>query len=325
VARLLLAVALSFYASSAFAQPGDWTYRGNDRERGVHVRLLRDYRLPPGRVTREPVIVIGGSAVIDGRAEDDVIVVGGTLRVGPEGEVRGDAVAVGGRVIVDANGRVAGTIDQVAVAGPDARRIWNQAGGPWWAAAALGTTVVRLTIALIVALLLTVVAPGWVSAVGERAASPGSMMLLGLTGQILFVPALLAIAAALVISVVGVLLLPGLPLLVAAAAVAWAAGFAAVAGRLGRRMRGRGAPPSPVLDLLTGFAAICVVTLTAHAIALGPGWTTPPAVAAGVAGLAIEYVAWTVGLGAALAQALGGRPRPPRLPIHASVATPTAT
>jgi hypothetical protein len=62
-----------------------------------------------------------------------------------------------------------------------------------------------------------------------------------------------------------------------------------------------------------GYVAIVGVTLVGHVLALGFDWISPMVWPVRAAGLAIEYVAWTIGLGAALAS-LSTSPRviPPR-------------
>ena len=99
MSRLILAAAILLTAAPAFAQLDDWQYP--DRRDGVHLRILNDYELPAGATSREPIVIIAGSATINGRAEDDVVVVGGTLRVGPKAVIRGDVVAIGGEAIID--------------------------------------------------------------------------------------------------------------------------------------------------------------------------------------------------------------------------------
>ena len=281
MAKAVLTLALVLSGSPVFAQPGDWQY--HDPDRGLHLRILKDYHLPAGSTAREPIVVLGGSATIDGHVEDDVVVIGGSLRVGSKAVVDGDAVAMGGRARIDPGARIAGDFEEVSIAGPELDFVWMQMASPWWADAAFGATIVRLALVFVVALLLIIVAPGWVGSIADRA-SPRSSLLLGITGQVLFVPAVVAITTALAISVIGLPLLAGIPLLVGAAALAWAAGLAAVAMRLGRRLRGRGATPSPAIDLFTGFVAISAVTVAAHAIALGPSWLSPQPSAWGSSG-----------------------------------------
>ena len=61
-----------------FAQPGDWDDgRHHHRGGGVRLLVLRDYHLPAGDTAHGPIIVVGGTATIDGHADDDVVVLGG--------------------------------------------------------------------------------------------------------------------------------------------------------------------------------------------------------------------------------------------------------
>jgi hypothetical protein len=93
-----------------------------------------------------------------------------------------------------------------------------------------------------------------------------------------------------------------IPFLLALGALAWAGGFAAVATCLGARLRGTTIERSSslVTDLLVGFIVISGPTILAYAIAAGAGWMTPLVWMMRAAGIAVEYVAWTIGLGAAL-------------------------
>ena len=315
--RLLLATVFLAVASPAIGQPDDWTHR--DRRDGLHLRILRDYHLVEGAVSREPIVVVGGSATIDGRAEHDVAVIGGTLRIGPKATVRGDVVSVGGRTIIDPSARIEGSIEEAEVLLPS----FSIALGPlveaWWPLARFGATLLRLAIVFVVTLLLIVVAPGVVAAISSRVfSSPATSAMVGVTGQVLFVPATVAIAVSLAISIVGIPLLLAFPFLFGAMAILWVAGFAGVAITLGARLRGTHAGDSNarVFDLLTGFVLISAVTLIAQALAMGSGSLGPAAWALRVAGWLIEWMAWTVGLGAALAWLLGRRQAvlPPPVP-----------
>jgi len=293
------------------------TWDGRDRD-GVHLRLLRDYALPAGSTSREPIVVIGGSAVIDGRAEDDVVVIGGSLRVGPTAVVLGDVVSVGGELMVDPAATIEGQVDETVVLWPDVNVNWANFDG-WWPAASFGAMVVRLTLVLFVSLLITWLAPGWTTSIGSRLTdAAASSLFLGLTSQLLFVPGLILLTLVLIISIVGILLLVAMPFLLVFVALVWTAGFAGVVGRLGTRLRGQlpGASSSPILDLLTGFTVVTSVTVIAHVLALGPLWAQPAWIPLHLAGWLIEWVAWTVGLGAALTSFMGRRhDSPPAIPF----------
>ena len=323
--RLLLALAILLAGQSAFAQPGDWSY--GDRRDGVHLRIMRSYELPAGATAQEPIVVIGGSATINGRAEDDVVVIGGSVRVGPTAVVRGDIVAIGGGTSIDPAAQVSGTVDQTLIVGPDFDfGIGPFVQGGWWPAFAFGASMLRLAIILAIAMLLTVAAPDWIHSIRLRvSSSPLGAAVGGLAGQILFVPATIAVTIALVVSIVGILLLLAFPFVMGAAALLWVAGYTAVAINIGSALRGRDVVTSRprVGDLLLGFVLICGVTLIAHTLALTSGPLGPAVWLTRMAGWVIEWMAWTVGLGAALWSLMGGRQAvtPPPMPF----ATPAPT
>jgi hypothetical protein len=316
------ALGLVLAASPAIAQPSDVSHR--PRPQGVHLRILRDYRLAENAVSHEPIVVIGGSATIDGTADADVIVVAGNLRIGPKAVVRGNVAAVGGEAFIHPAATITGRVEEAAIesralgfAGrrfPTFRRLPDR----FWFAAALGMTTLRLGVVLFVSVLLSLVAPGWIRGIAARAASgSGTAAAVGVVGQLLFGPAMIAIVTALLVSVVGIPLLIGLPFLVGVGAIVWVAGFAAVASRVGGRLR-RSDPVggSLVLDLVVGFIAVAAVTIGGHLVAFSLGWTALASTLAGV-GLFVEYIAWTVGLGAALMLMFGGRERDvPPLPTR---------
>jgi hypothetical protein len=304
-----------------------WRREGRD---GVHFRMLRDYYLAAGATASEPIVVFGGDATIDGSAGDDVVVIGGTLRLGPKAVVGGDVVTVGGDAVIDPAATVRGKIDTAVVDWPDVDWGvgWPTWGGmprwggaawgwrEWWPFAALSATVIRLSLVLIVSLLITIIAPGWVRSMGVRASSALSAGLLGAAAEILFIPALIAIVIGLVISIVGIPLLGAIPFALALGMLAWTGGFAAVAACLGARLRGGSIATSSslVTDLLIGFVVISGVSIVAHMISVGPGWMTPLGWLMRAGGIAVEYVAWTIGLGAALSGRVRSNAMPPPMP-----------
>ena len=63
--------------------------------------------------------------------------------------------------------------------------------------------------------------------------------------------------------------------------------------------------------------AIAAMTVLAQLLALGFGWLSPMTWSVRAAGLTIEYVAWTIGLGAAISSmfaASRATPPPPAVP-----------
>ena len=285
---------------------------------GVHLRFLRSYTLAEGETSNEPIVVIGGSARIDGRAADDVTVVGGSLRLGPKAVVEGNATSVGGSVILEPGATVRGSIDDNSFPRISIGPIFS-IGSDWgegsWTGFAFWGSVLRLSFTLVVALILTFLAPGWISSISGR--SPGASILTGLAVEVLFVPALVVLVVALTVSIVGIPLLATIPFLLAAFAFIWVAGFTGVAVRIGRALRGRGDMMDvSVVDFLIGYTIIIGVTVFAQAMAYGLGWLSPTTWPLRSAGLLVEYVAWTVGLGAAVTSLITPRRiNPPPIPV----------
>jgi hypothetical protein len=282
---------------------------------GVHLRILRDYTLAEGETSNEPIVVIGGSARIDGRVDDDVVVVGGGLHLGPKAIVEGDAVSVGGKVTLDPGASVRGSIDEAAVPWSGITFGSGWGGDGWWRGLSFWGSVFRLSLTLVVAVFLTLVAPGWIASISDRA--PGPSILAGLVVEVLFVPALVILVVALIVSIVGIPLLATIPVLLAGFALVWVAGFTGVAVRIGRALRGGHAMALPsVVDFLVGYAIIIGVTVIAQVMAYGLGWINVAMWPMRSAGLLVEYVAWTIGLGAAITTMFTARRiSPPPIPI----------
>jgi hypothetical protein len=295
-------------ACPVLAQPADWDLdRPRGHGRGARIMVLRDYHLPAGDTARGAVVVLGGEARIDGHVDDDVVVVGGTVRVGPQAVIDGDLVAVGGDAVVDPQAKIYGDVKETVVRLPDIDGNWIRAPRNWVAAVAMAATVMRLLIVFVVASLLVLIAPRWVRRISWRASGgPGSAAAIGLACQLGFVPAMVMLVVALAVTVVGIPLIGVLPFLAAAAGVAGVAGFTAVVARIGARVRGTTVEASGALfvDVAIGFAVVSAVTVAARMLALGTFWNTPLVWSVSAVGFAIEYVIWTVGIGAACATAL---------------------
>jgi hypothetical protein len=321
--RTFSVAALLFVTISAAVTAQEWEPR-RDRRYGAQIRIGKSYHLPADQAVTWPLVVVGGSATLDGRADDDVVVVGGSVRVGPTARIRGDLTVIGGEIILADTADVTGEIHEIALSWPDLRF----AGPGWlwpddmrfWALFGLAGSLLRLTIIAIATMLITLVAPARIRRVELRvsnaAAASGAI---GLLVQVLAVPILVVAVAGLIVSIVGIPLLILVPFVILAVGVIWVAGFAAVATQLGGRARGRvpGAMPSPI-DTLLGLALIASLSLIGHVVSVGPGLLSPIAAAFITAGFIIEYLAWTVGLGAALAAPIlnGGRKTPPPVPSH---------
>ena len=290
-------------------------FRERFRGDGVHLRIFKDYALAEGETANEPVVVIGGSARIDGRVDDDVVVVGGGLHLGPKAIVEGNAVSVLGEITLDPGAAVHGSIDQTVAPWRSITFGTDWGGDSWWQGLAFWGSIFRLSLTLAVAVVLTLAMPGWIGTISGRPA--GASILAGLAVEVLFVPALLVLMVALIVSIVGIPLLAAIPLLLAGFALIWVAGFTGVAVRLGRTLRGKSAMSQPsVVDFLIGYAIIIGVTVIAQTAAYGLGWLSLATWPMRSAGLLVEYVAWTIGLGAAVMSLFTNRRVvPPPIPV----------
>jgi hypothetical protein len=279
---------------------------------GVHLRFLRSYTLAEGETSAEPIVVIGGSARIDGRVEDDVVVVGGGLRLGPKAVIQGNAVTVGGSVSLEPGASVQGTIDEAVLwPGVTVDPDWSA----WWPTVTFWGSVFRLSFTMLIAVLLTLAAPGWIDNISSRSA--GASILTGLAVEVLIVPVLAIVTIMLIVSIIGIPLLATIPFVLAALALLWVAGFTGVAVRIGRAFRrGGDATRASVMDFLIGYAIIIGITVLAQLMAYGLGWLSPVTWPVRSAGLIVEFVAWTVGLGAAVTSLFTGRRIvPPPVPV----------
>jgi hypothetical protein len=113
-----------------------------------------------------------------------VIVLGGTVRVGPKAIVDGDLVAVGGDVIVDPQARIAGDVNETVMRFPDFDGRWGRlrsAGLP----ASRWPRRFPPAGRIVVAVGLALAAPNWVRRISWRAADgPASSAAIGLACQI---------------------------------------------------------------------------------------------------------------------------------------------
>jgi hypothetical protein len=183
--------------------------------------------------------------------------------------------------------------------------------------------VFRLSLVMLASCFLALLAPGWIRRMEHTASqSPIASGVVGVTLQVMFVPLLVVTVVGLIITIIGIPLLLLVPFALFGLAIMWLAGFTSVAAEIGGRVRGRlagGIDDSPVLDAAVGVALLGLVTVVGNVLAVGPWLFTPTAVAFGTAGLIIEYLAWTVGLGAALLTPFRRRwpSTPPPIPARA--------
>ena len=284
------------------------------RTTGARIAIGRSIHVPVDEEVNEAVVVVGGSARIDGRVREGVVVVGGNLQFGPRSDVRGEIVVVGGRVQREPGAQVRGRVSDISFGDWST---WTVGGialpvvdfgefGRWLT---LFGTVFRIALLAVLMGIMILVARAPVARIGRSAAAePGRAFALGLLAEILFVPALIIGSVSLIITIIGIpLVIVLVPLAVLGAFVALLLGFTALACRIGEwiedRMRWRA--KSAFLAMSIGLLLIVGPTMVARMVGVAP----QPLQWAGFGllafGIVIEFIIWTIGLGATLMTGFG--------------------
>ena len=256
-------------------------------------------------------VTIFGSARIDGEVDGDAVVVMGSLSLGPDAVVRGETTVVGGTIAREPGAQLLGGVNEVGALGfggfngigPrvfDRRGFFNVFDGVRGGLGSLASTVVRGLLLVLIGLIAVAVARPSVERIADQ--GRGEMVrsgLIGLLAEALFVPVLVVTLVVLAVSVVGIPLIALAPFAVLFVVVLMLAGFSGVAYAVGQavseRLGGRGL--SPYLAVACGVLAILAVTLLARLAEFGVGFLGLPLRALG---FVVEYLAWTIGFGAAI-------------------------
>lgn len=270
---------------------------------------------------RGDVTSVFGSATINGRVEGEVVAVNGWVHLGPEAEVLRDVTSVGGRVERNEGARVRGTVTEVPFGGSswrdDDRRghMWRGPVSGWrWLdpASGLWSLFWRLTLLGFVAFLLCLtllVAPRAVERSAERVRqSWWKAGLVGFLALLLFIPFCLLAAILLVITIIGIALIPILALVLPFAILAvWLVGYAATSLELGRwlaRKLGWGVT-SPYAHLLFGFVLLELVRFAGGLGVAAGGFSVGLGLVFLTLGGIIRLAATSVGIGAVLLSRYG--------------------
>jgi hypothetical protein len=271
------------------------------------------------------VVSIVGPVNIDGEVTGDVVAVVGGLTLGPHAVVRGDVTAVGGPFKRDPQAQVFGRVNEVGIGAngqtvPPRFNPRNILLGSFASrVGTLATTIARVLMFMLFLLIVTAVGQRPVQQIAARiTAEPLRAGLVGLLAEILFVPVLILTIIALLISIIGIPLLILVPFGIILVGVVMLVGFtgaAHIAGgwaldRFGRTER------NPYLVVATGLIVIAGLTLIGRLFALAVGGFGAPLY---VVGYLIEYLAWTVGFGAAILAWINQRRRPASPPMATAV------
>jgi hypothetical protein len=294
----------------------------------ARIAIARSIHVPADEEVTEAVVVVGGSARIDGRVRDGVVVIGGNLDFGPKSDVRGEIVVVGGRVTREPGARVRGPVTDISVGD---WTNWTIGGlslpviefgevGRWLS---LFGTVFRIALLALFMAFMIIVARAPVARIGRSAAAePAKAFALGLVAELLFVPALVIASVSLIITIVGIpLVVVLLPLAVLMAFVALVLGFTALACRIGEWIEDRMGwrANSAFLAMTIGLILVVGPTMAARTLGVLPEPFSWAGVGLLLTGIILEFVVWTMGLGATLMTGFGRwstapPPAPPPMP-----------
>lgn len=281
-----------------------------------------------GEVDGDATVVLG-SAHVTGKIDGSLVVVGGSVYLDSTAFVDGEVVSVGGLVRREPGAEVDGEITQVGLGDSievgDLSLDFGWPGALWPDSDAFDFSLFDLVgraiglgfLGLILYMILFL-APQKVESIGRRVRLElWKSALVGLLVELLFLPMMALVCVLLLISLVGIpLLIFILPLMVVAMLFFLILGFAGiclqtgevVADRFGRQNLGA------YLALGLGLVFLYIWSLIGDALSFAPFPAGIVAVLFLMFGFCVKYIAWTLGLGAAVLDQLAP------LPAGASIA-----
>jgi len=171
-------------------------------------------------------------------------------------------------------------------------------------------TLVRVAVLCLFAVLVVLFGRDYMERAGTMAAASSLKAgAVGLLSQVLFLPLLVITCVVLVMTIVGIPLLLLLPFVILGIAVLALVGFTGVAYRIGTIAAHRlGLPDqNPYGVTVIGVLIVMLPVILSRLASLGGGVLFPLAVTLGIAGFVVEYLAWTIGLGAMALTRFRGR------------------
>ncbi len=244
------------------------------------VKIGEDVSIPSGDQL-EHVVVIGGDVALSGTVTKDLIVIGGDVEVGPSGRVEGSTVVFFG----DTEKGEGAFFAKAPISLPT--------DGMWLTLPLLGSWVVAALALLILAgmfALLILCALFFTAHIGRVShftqMHPWKALLAGIAASILLAP----VSVMLLITIVGIPLIPVLVVLVSAATFF---GFAAMCQLIGLKFFNAIKKPNQpmLLEVLVGFVAIGLIALIP------------------VVGAFVKTMLWFMGLGAVVVTRFGTNQR----------------
>ena len=296
---------------------------------GTRIAVGQDVRIERDEEVSDAVIVVGGNLTIDGRVRDGVFVAGGDIYLSATADVRGEMIVAGGKITRDAGARHLGSVSYITFG-----EWWRQTGWPTIRFGEMGRwlgvvgTMARISVLGVLIMMVLAVARAPVARVGRAAlAEPLRAFFVGLAAEVFFIPFLIAASIGLAITIIGIPFVAILvPIAIVLAVFAFLLGFTALACRLGEWIEDRlgWQPGNAFVATAIGFALLLGPTMLARVVDLAD-WGGPIAFGMLAIALTVEFVAWTVGLGAAIVTGLGrwytvpppiAAPPPPAAPLN---------
>ena len=289
------------------------------RRGGDVVRIMGNATIARDERVDGDVVVVMGNAYVDGEVDGEVTVVMGNAYLGAESVIRDDVNVVGGMLNRTPGSRVEGNIDNVSIGPtrvPGMRFPGFLRDTFFGRVGSLAGTVLRIGLLGLLALVVVAVGRDPIERVAERtAADPLRAGLVGFLAQLLFFPVLVITVVMLAVSIIGIPLLLLVPFALFGVMIMCLVGFTGVAYRAGSWLNDRfgWAGRSAYATVLAGVILIALVTLLGRSAALALGPFSWPLSATG---LFLEYLAWTLGMGAVILAWLQRRRAvtPPPLP-----------
>jgi hypothetical protein len=287
--------------------------RPGRRNGGDIVRFGGNARVGPNEVVFGDVVVIGGRNEIDGEVRGNVVTIGGAMRLGPRADIRGDAVAIWSQLERAPGAQVGGEFVDIGTG------VWM---GPWNAGfprfprlpnfLGLFATLLRVGLLVMLGWLCIALGRGPVQRIADRAAAePIKAGLVGVLVEVLFLPILVVVTILLAISIIGIPLLALIPLALLGLALVLVAGFTAMALRVGQWIGGLGTNrPEAYTAVAIGTIVLLSFAVMAKLAFLAGGFVAGFGIALGIVAFCVEYLVWTVGLGAAVLVRLAPRSQP---------------
>ena len=272
--------------------------------RGDRIRFGENLTIGLNERVEGDVAVFGGSADVEGEVTGDLVVFGGSLRLGPQAVLRGDVSVMGGGLDRAPGAQILGSINEMGRRRGMFRRGWWFPGvfGSFWSRiGSLAATGLRLALLVLLGIIAVAFGRNPIERIAAR--SSATMLrsgLIGLLAEILFLPVLILTIVVLAVSIVGIPLLALVPFAMLLLILVMLVGFLGLAYQIGQRIAarlvwiGRG----PYAAVALGVVAIGALTLVAKIAGLAGGFLFGAPLTA--LGYFVEYIAWTIGFGAAI-------------------------